>query len=35
MEAFWVYILYSAKLDRYYIGSTNNLARRLAEHERG
>ena len=35
MEAFWVYILYSAKLDRYYIVSTNNLARRLSEHERG
>ncbi|WP_394701034.1 GIY-YIG nuclease family protein [uncultured Acetobacteroides sp.] len=35
METFWVYILYSAKLDRYYIGSTGDLARRLVEHERG
>jgi putative endonuclease len=35
METFWVYILYSNKLDRYYVGSTDDLARRLSEHERG
>lgn len=31
MESY-LYILYSAKLNRYYVGSTNNLARRLKEH---
>ncbi len=30
----WVYILRGAS-GRYYIGSTENLARRLAEHQRG
>jgi predicted GIY-YIG superfamily endonuclease len=30
----WVYILRSA-LGRHYIGSTDNLDRRLAEHRRG
>lgn len=29
-----VYILYSPKLDRYYIGYTNNLDRRITEHNR-
>ena len=29
------YILYSATRDRYYIGSTNNLDRRLREHNSG
>ncbi len=30
-----VYILKSLKNHRYYIGSTNNLKRRLEEHNRG
>lgn len=30
-----VYILQSIKNQRYYIGSTNNLERRLLEHDRG
>ena len=29
---YFTYILHSAKLDRYYIGSTENLATRLKEH---
>jgi putative endonuclease len=29
-----VYILYSESSDRYYIGYTNNLNRRIAEHNR-
>lgn len=29
---YWVYILYSRNFDKYYIGHTNNLARRLEEH---
>ncbi len=29
-----VYILYSIKLSRYYVGYTNNLERRLKEHNR-
>ena len=28
------YILYSAKLDRYYVGYTNDIHRRLSEHNR-
>lgn len=31
----YLYILQSEKNSRYYIGSTNNLARRLAEHSSG
>ena len=31
----YVYILKSLKDNRYYIGSTNNLKRRLDEHNRG
>ncbi len=31
---FTVYILYSEKLDRYYVGYTNDLPRRLSEHNR-
>ena len=31
----YFYVIYSRKLDRYYIGSTNNLERRLKEHNRG
>jgi putative endonuclease len=30
-----VYILYSASIDRYYIGSTTDLNRRLVGHENG
>lgn len=31
---FIVYILYSQKLDRYYVGYTNDLGRRISEHNR-
>ena len=31
---FYTYILYSEKLDKYYIGSTNDIERRLKEHNR-
>jgi putative endonuclease len=29
-----VYVLYSSRIDRYYIGYTNDLDRRLSEHNR-
>jgi putative endonuclease len=29
-----LYILYSQSSDRFYVGSTNNLQRRLSEHNR-
>jgi hypothetical protein len=29
-----VYILYSKSFDRYYVGYTNNLERRISEHNR-
>ena len=32
---YFLYILQNAKNDRYYIGSTNDLERRLAEHNFG
>jgi putative endonuclease len=32
---FYVYVLYSKLLNRYYIGSTSNLDRRVQEHNRG
>jgi len=32
---FYTYILFSKKLNKYYIGSTDNVQRRLAEHNRG
>ena len=35
MEFWYVYVLRSAKDSQFYIGSTNNLARRLQQHERG
>ena len=35
MEKFYIYILYSAKLDKYYVGSTSDIDRRIAEHNRG
>jgi putative endonuclease len=31
----WVYVLRSVRNGRFYTGSTNDLERRLAEHERG
>ena len=31
----YVYVLQSLKNDRFYIGSTNNLERRLIEHNQG
>ncbi|WP_415155912.1 GIY-YIG nuclease family protein [Parafilimonas sp.] len=31
----YCYILFSAKLNKYYIGSTTDIERRLAEHNRG
>ena len=31
----YVYILFSEKLDKYYIGSTPDIDRRIAEHNRG
>ncbi|MFH0803709.1 MAG: GIY-YIG nuclease family protein [Candidatus Tagabacteria bacterium] len=35
MEQIGVYILQSEKNKRYYIGSTNNITRRLEEHNSG
>ena len=35
MEKFYTYILYSSKLDKYYVGSTSDIERRLGEHNRG
>ena len=35
MQDFFTYIIYSQKLDKFYIGSTNDLERRLADHNRG
>ena len=32
MNTFFVYILYSRKLNRYYIGQTYNLEKRLRKH---
>ncbi|MCP4456554.1 MAG: GIY-YIG nuclease family protein [Cytophagales bacterium] len=29
---YWVYILFSDKLEKYYVGSTNNLTDRLKRH---
>jgi putative endonuclease len=34
-KSFAVYILYSVKLDRFYIGTTENIARRIIEHNTG
>lgn len=31
----WVYILHNSLTNRYYIGSTNNLERRLIQHRSG
>jgi putative endonuclease len=35
MPGFFTYILFSPKLNKYYIGSTNDLARRINDHNRG
>jgi putative endonuclease len=35
MDLFYTYILYSEKLYKYYDGSTNDLERRLLDHNRG
>ena len=32
---FYIYILYSKRLDKFYVGSTNNIERRLEDHNRG
>jgi len=32
---FWVYVLKSLKTNKYYIGHTNNLKRRIDEHNNG
>jgi len=31
----YCYILYSAKLNKYYVGSTSDMERRLFDHNRG
>ena len=32
---FYCYILFSTKLDKYYVGSTTDQVRRLTDHNRG
>ena len=32
---YWVYIIYSDKLDRYYVGYSSDLEKRLQEHNTG
>jgi putative endonuclease len=32
---FYMYIIFSSKLDKFYVGSTNDVMRRLADHNRG
>ena len=32
---FYIYIIHSAKLQRYYVGSTENVEKRLQEHNAG
>lgn len=32
---FYVYVLYSYNFDRYYVGMTKSLDKRLAEHNKG
>jgi len=32
---FYTYILYNDHINKYYVGSTNNLERRLQDHNRG
>ena len=31
---YYVYILYSSSIDKYYVGHTNDINRRLSEHNR-
>ena len=31
---FTLYILYSSRLDKYYLGYTNDMSRRISEHNR-
>ena len=33
--AFYVYIIYSAKLDKYYVGQTDCIETRMAQHNSG
>ena len=35
MENYYVYILYSSRANRYYVGQTNDLSRRLSKHNSG
>ena len=35
MKGWFTYILYSKKIDRYYVGSTNDLGWRLERHNMG
>ncbi|TMI93477.1 MAG: GIY-YIG nuclease family protein [Bacteroidetes bacterium] len=35
MSSAYCYILYSPSLDKYYVGSTTDIARRVQEHNRG
>jgi putative endonuclease len=32
---YFIYILYSKKLDRYYVGTTDDVVKRLSEHNSG
>ncbi|WP_299555725.1 GIY-YIG nuclease family protein [Seonamhaeicola sp.] len=32
MEKFYIYILFSEELDKYYVGSTNNISGRIERH---
>ena len=32
---FWIYIIYSQRLDRYYVGYSLDLEQRVADHNRG
>ena len=35
MNLFFVYIIYSSRIDKFYIGYTTNLEKRLIEHNTG
>jgi putative endonuclease len=35
MDLFFVYIIYSSGLDKYYVGYTGNIQKRLIEHNTG
>ena len=32
MDVFYFYIIFSAQLNRYYVGQTDNLKRRITDH---